>query len=59
MSIVRVGAEGRSFQAEVFERLFAPMASPINASLAFALVYVVAWWAILWVLYRFDVRVRV
>jgi predicted acyltransferase len=59
MSIVRIGADGRSVQAELFERLFAPMAAPINASLAFAMVYVIAWWAILWVLYRRNIRVRV
>ena len=59
MSIVRVGADGRSVQAELFDRLFVPMAAPINASLAFAMVYVVAWWAILWVLYRWNIRVRV
>jgi predicted acyltransferase len=59
MSIVRVGADGRSVQAELFDKLFAPMAAPINASLAFAMVYVLAWWAILWILYRWNIRVRV
>ena len=59
MSIIRVGADGRSVKTALFERLFAPMATPANASLAFAAVYVVAWWAILWVLYRWNIRVRV
>jgi len=59
LAIVEVGAEGRSLQAVVFERVFAPLASPVNASLAYALVYVVIWWAIMWMLYRWNIRLRV
>jgi predicted acyltransferase len=59
LSIVKVGAEARSLQAVLFERVFAPLASPVNASLAYALAYVVVWWAIMWVLYRWNFRVRV
>jgi predicted acyltransferase len=59
MSIVRVGAEGQSLQAVIFDRVFAPLASSVNASLAFAVAYLAAWWAILWVLYRWNVRLRV
>lgn len=59
MSLIRVGAESRSLQAVVFDRVFAPLASPVNASLAFALTYVVVWWAILGVLYRWNIRLRI
>lgn len=59
LSIIKVGAEGRSLQAVLFERLFAPLGSPVNASLAYALAYVVIWWAIMWMLHRFNVRLRV
>src|SRR5207302_8139210 len=59
MSIIPVGAEGQSLQAVIFDRVFAPMVSPVNASLAFAVAYLAAWWAILWVLYRWNVRLRV
>ena len=59
LSIIKVGAEGRSLQAELFDRVFAPLASPVNASLAYAAAYVVAWWAIMWILYRWNVRLRV
>jgi predicted acyltransferase len=57
--IVKVGAAGRPLQAVTFDRVFAPLASPVNASLAFALAYVVAWWGVLWVLYRWNIRLRV
>ena len=59
LSIIRVEAEGSSLQAAIFDRVFVPLASPINASLAFAAAYVVAWWAVIWMLYRWNVRLRV
>ena len=43
----------------LFDHVFAPLASPVNASLAYALVYVVMWWAIMWMLYRWNIRLRV
>jgi len=59
LSIIRVGAEGRSVQAVLFDHVFAPLASPVNASLAFALAYVAVWWAIMWMLYRWNIQLRV
>jgi predicted acyltransferase len=59
LSIVRVGAEGHSLQAVLFDHVFAPLASPVNASLAFAVTYVIVWWAIMWMLYRWNIRLRV
>jgi predicted acyltransferase len=59
MTIIRVGADVRSLQAVIFDRVFAPLASPVNASLAFAVAYVAAWWTILWVLNRWNIRLRV
>jgi predicted acyltransferase len=59
LSIIRVGAEGASLQTVLFDRVFAPLASPVNASLAFALTYVIVWWAIMWMLYRWNIRLRV
>jgi len=43
----------------IFDRVFAPLASPVNASLGFAVAYVIAWWAILCLLYRWNIRLRV
>jgi predicted acyltransferase len=56
--LVRV-AEGPRLQAWLFDRLFAPWASPIDASLAYALAYVLLWWAVMWLLYRQEIRIRV
>jgi predicted acyltransferase len=57
--VVRLGAEGRPLQAVLFETLFASWASPVNASFAYALAYVLVWWFVMWVLYRRNIRLRV
>ena len=59
LTMTRVRVESLTFQQFVFERAFAPWASPANASLAYAVAYVLAWWAVMWLLYRLGVRVRV
>jgi predicted acyltransferase len=43
----------------LYERLFAPIASPLNASLLYALVYVLFCWAAMWVLYRKGVFLKI
>ncbi len=43
----------------VFERLFAPLAGPINASLLFALSYVLFWLAVMGVLYRKQIFIKI
>jgi predicted acyltransferase len=57
--IVRVGAGGPRLQAWLFEHGFAPWAAPLNASLAYALVYVLFWWGLMWALDRSGLRLRV
>lgn len=57
--IVRVGAGGPRLQTWLFEHVFAPWASPVNASLAYALAYVLLWWALIWALDRSGLRLRV
>lgn len=57
--LIRVGLDGPSLQAWLFDRVFAPWAMPVNASLAYALAYVLVWWGAMWVLYRRDIRLRV
>jgi predicted acyltransferase len=54
MTLVRVPAEGAAVPLKtfIFDRFFAPWASPVNASLAFALAYVLLFLALMWVLYR-------
>jgi predicted acyltransferase len=57
--LIRVGAEGASLKAWVFDHVFAPWATSVNASLAYALAYVLVWWGLMWMLYRADIRLRV
>ncbi|MGH7368603.1 MAG: acyltransferase family protein [Candidatus Rokuibacteriota bacterium] len=57
--IIRVGAEGPRLQAWLFDRLFAPWALPPNASLAYAVGYVLLWWALIRALDRTGLRLRV
>ncbi len=57
--IVRAGAGGPRLQAWLYEHLFAPWASPVNASLAYALAYVLLWWVLMWALDRSGMRLRV
>jgi predicted acyltransferase len=57
--LIRVGAESTSLHALLFDRLFAPWASAVNASLAFATAYVLGWVAVMWLLYRRNIQLRV
>ena len=53
-------ASGQSpLQALLFDRLFAPWATPINASLAYAIAYLVLWFAVMWALDRRGIRLTV
>ena len=57
---VHVAGNGvMSWHEVVYERIFAPLASPANASLLYAMVYVLACWAVVWVLYRKGIFLKV
>ena len=43
---------GLSWQEFIYQRAFVPLASPVNASLLYALAYVLMCWLAMWVLYR-------
>lgn len=53
--------EGKTVNAQkyVFDTLFAPLAQPIDASLMFALFYVVFWLFLMWLLYRKEIFIKV
>jgi predicted acyltransferase len=42
-----------------YTKLFAPLASPINASLLWALAYVVFWLGVMWVFYRRKIFIKI
>ena len=43
----------------IYENLFASWASPINASLAFAISFVLVWLVLMWILYRQKIFLKV
>ena len=43
----------------IYERVFAPLASPVNASLMFAVCTVLFWLCVMWILYRRRVFIKV
>jgi len=54
LGLIKVNSGGASvpLQSWIYENLFASWASPNNASLAFAIVFVLVWLGLMWVLYR-------
>ena len=60
-SIVKVNYGGQrvSLQAAIYQSAFASWLSPMNASLAFAIAFVLFWLAILTVLYRRNIILKV
>jgi predicted acyltransferase len=52
-------AAGPDWQESVYERLFAPLGSAANASLLYAVVYVLMCWAAMWVLYRKGIFLKI
>jgi predicted acyltransferase len=59
MGIVRVGDGAQSLKGWLFENLFASWAGPLNGSLAFALSYVLFWLALMWVMYRRRLFIKI
>jgi predicted acyltransferase len=56
--LVLIHVGDSTLQRLLFQRVFAPWAAPVNASLAYALAYLLVWWGAMWMLYRAGVRVR-
>jgi predicted acyltransferase len=54
-------AEGKSIplQKWIFDNLFLPLASPINASLAYAICFILFWLFLMWLLYRKRIFIKV
>jgi predicted acyltransferase len=53
------GNETISLQGWIFEKLFLPLASPVNASLAYAIVFILVWLGLMWILYSRKIFIRV
>ena len=52
------GTQG-SLGSWIYQNLFASWASPINASLAFAIAFVLVWLGLMWILYRRKIFIKV
>ena len=50
---------GLSLQEFIYQNMFAPLGSPANASLLYALAYVLVCWAAMWTLYRKGIFLKV
>jgi predicted acyltransferase len=62
LGIIKVtGAEGIRVPlgSWIYDNLFASWASPVNASLAFAIVFVLVWLGLMWILYRRKVFIKI
>jgi predicted acyltransferase len=62
LGVIKVtGADGTkvSLGPWIYNNLFASWTSPINASLAFAIVFVLIWLGLMWILYRRKIFIKV
>ncbi len=48
-----------SSQGWIFQKLFLSWASPINASLAYALAFILLWLGLMWILYRRKIFIKI
>lgn len=56
---VTAGGQQTSLKGWLYQSVFAPRLSPMNASLAFALCYLAVWMTVAWALYRRRIFFRV
>ncbi|HEY9559726.1 MAG TPA: heparan-alpha-glucosaminide N-acetyltransferase domain-containing protein [Anseongella sp.] len=52
-------AEGINLRQWLYQTLYTPWLSPVNASLAWAVSYVLGWYLILWIMYRRGIVIKV
>jgi len=53
------GSERISLQGWIFQKLFLSWASPINASLLYAVSFILLWLGLMWILYRRKIFIRI
>ena len=55
------GSQGKviSLQGWIFDSIFLPLATPINASLMFAVSFILLWLFLMWLLYRKRIYIKV
>ena len=55
--VIRIG--GRPLGGWIYQNLFASWASPVNASLAFAISFVLVWLFFMWILYKRRIFIKI
>ena len=58
LDLIKVGVDDTSLQAYIFAKFYLSWLEPIDASLLFAISYVLFWLAIMWVLYRKRIFIK-
>jgi predicted acyltransferase len=43
----------------IYENVFLPLGSPLNASLAYAICFIFGWFLVLWLLYRKQIFIKI
>ena len=56
---IRSGDKYISLQKAIFQNVFLPIASPMNASLMFAISFILVWLFLMWLLYRKGIYIKV
>jgi predicted acyltransferase len=59
ITVTGAGGQPTDLKTWIYERLFASWASPVNASLAFAIAFVLVWLGLMWILYRRKIFIRI
>jgi predicted acyltransferase len=61
LNLIKMNLDGKEVGAQgwIYQTYFAGNLSPVNASLAYAIVYVLLWFVILWIMYRKKIIIKV
>ena len=59
IKVTGAGGQAVSLKSYIYGNVFAPLASPVNASLLFAISYVLFWLAMMWLLYRKRIFIKI
>lgn len=57
--VTRADSRAVTWHTYVYDKFFVPLASPINASLLFAIFYVLLWLFLTWLLYRKRIFIKI
>ncbi|MGH9958516.1 MAG: acyltransferase family protein [Pyrinomonadaceae bacterium] len=59
LGVIKVGTPRVDLKSWIYNNLFASWASPVNASLAFAITFVLVWLGLMWMLYRRKIFIKI